>query len=442
MSLASGSVTDEQPAAGDATPIVPAFDGFRGAAALAILVYHCWLPSQRPSFGIGGASSLFAGLNLGVDVFFIISGFVLFLPMARKGSLGSIRAYAIRRGARIVPAYYALIVVVIVFWDQITVPNSLLTYPLHDGDGFVGVISHLGFVQNLVLTGPLMRVFGYDGAHLIPPLAHTWSLTVEVCFYVALPLVARRFARRPFAWLAGCVVLALSWRVMCLNIDTIASWFGAHPSHDVVVGLRHQLLTALPAFAVHFALGMMLAVILVRSYAQEGWWTKLRRPRVGAAALAGAGLAVVVTWWWWGHENMRGWDRGSFVFAEDGFTMAVLIQLLFAVAVAAFAACVVLGPRFAARPWSTPIARWLGDVSYGVFLWHYVVLYFDGNNLQIRAVGPEEKFVAYLVCTLALTLVLAALSRRYIEQPAIRWAQRLSREWNRAPAEAVQPMPA
>ena len=92
-------------------PVVPAFDGYRAYAIMGILFLHVIFGSL-PAAGDNGL--IRATLGQCVDVLFIVSGFVVFLPtVARGGEFGSVRAYAIRRAARLVPAYWAILGIIL-----------------------------------------------------------------------------------------------------------------------------------------------------------------------------------------------------------------------------------------------------------------------------------------------------------------------------------------
>ncbi|HAC80177.1 MAG TPA: hypothetical protein DCG06_07775, partial [Deltaproteobacteria bacterium] len=85
---------------------IPVLDGFRGLAALMVTIFHCWLMTD-PKLDAGAFRDFLIGTGLGVDFFFVLSGFVLFLPAVRRsGQMGRLGDYARRRFARIAPAYY------------------------------------------------------------------------------------------------------------------------------------------------------------------------------------------------------------------------------------------------------------------------------------------------------------------------------------------------
>ena len=97
---------DDAPRTAHPAPaVVPPLDGLRGLASLLVAIFHCWVFTDA-RLGDGDLRALVAAFGRGVDFFFVISGFVLFLPVVlREGSFGDVRAYFVRRVARIVPVY-------------------------------------------------------------------------------------------------------------------------------------------------------------------------------------------------------------------------------------------------------------------------------------------------------------------------------------------------
>src|SRR5687768_11818513 len=90
---------------------VPSIDGFRGLAVMFIVLGHCWNSlGGKVQLDGGPIRNIFVTSFAGVDMLFIVSGFVLFLPVVVSGSLGDTKSYAWRRAARIVPAFYAALV--------------------------------------------------------------------------------------------------------------------------------------------------------------------------------------------------------------------------------------------------------------------------------------------------------------------------------------------
>ena len=195
----------------------------RALATLGVILYHSWLITGAARLD-GGAVRAIVSLGwIGVDVFFILSGFVHFLPIAKQPQrgIGPPGRYALRRASRIVPAYYAALVAVLVLTRHV--------------DWF-GLGAHLAF-----LHVPLFGLSTRTGLNADQPV---WTLSIEAAFYILLPLVASRYVRRPWLWLFGALVVAEGWKV-------------ATRAHGVRWAIQF------PSYAAHFALGMTAAWLYV-----------------------------------------------------------------------------------------------------------------------------------------------------------------------------------
>ena len=191
--------------AASVSPVVPAVDGLRGLSALLVAIFHCWVFTDA-RLGDGDLRALIAAFGRGVDFFFVISGFVLFLPVVlRDGSFGDVRAYLVRRVARIVPAYYTSL-----FVQAFTV-RWLTGFPLPFTTlgGWIVIVAHLLFLQH-ELPASIARAAGFWGNVMgFGVNGVVWSLSVEALFYVTLPLVAAAFFRRPLRSVAIAVTASL-----------------------------------------------------------------------------------------------------------------------------------------------------------------------------------------------------------------------------------------
>jgi peptidoglycan/LPS O-acetylase OafA/YrhL len=339
-------------------PRFPLADAVRALAALSIVAYHV-------AFVAGGLESAWlAGLNVGVPLFFAISGFLLYRPWVAARLAGAerpaIRVYAVRRVLRIVPAYWAALIVIALVTGRAEVfawPEALI---------------YFGFAQ------------AYVPEHFTGGIGQAWTLTVEVAFYAALPLVALAARRVPgpvlrgeVLVLAGLVVISVLWRAVVLA--TVA------PSDPAYF----PLLVALPAQLDVFAGGMALAVLSAAG--REG------RAQSAGWAVAVAAYALLALWRP-GGETLR-------VVAEHELQAVIALGLLVPAVLGAG------GPVRRALAWR-PLA-WVGLVSYGVFLWHLDVLR-ELDGLPVAALA---------VCGLAASLALGAASWYGLE----RYAQRLGR---------------
>lgn len=374
-----------------------AIDGIRGLAALSVLWFHVWLYREnRPQ---GDRTLLFDQIgfatHLGLICFFVLSGFLLYRTFVRAalgGPRADNRSYAVRRAARIVPAYYAAIAGVLALYALTGVDNitpSARELPIF-----------LAFGQNYSM-GTIMELI---------PVA--WTLCVEVAFYLALPLVgllALRIGARPRAQAA--LLLAIIAAATLWNRIVIEQGFD-----DVVQ-------KALPTFMGVFACGMLAAL-----------WIEQRRrsdaPPLGARAtalLALAGFALVV-----GHAA---WMETSL--SLDGWrpTLRDLPAATgFALLIAAVAGG--RGPVLNGLAWR-PLAA-TGLVSYGLYLWHLPIL------IAVRGAGLlPEPFVPRLAVVLGLSLLAAWASWALIERPAIAWShRRVERRRARTPVGTPAPEPA
>jgi peptidoglycan/LPS O-acetylase OafA/YrhL len=340
---------------------VGGLEGLRGYAALLMVVYHAWVLTGGPLLG-GGRALLSAGF-LAVDLFFVLSAFVLFLPTARSGEFGSWREYARRRAARILPAYYVALAVALVCFPLLARADA-------PPPTFDGVLAHMSFLQVEARLVP-----AYDGAlgfRVNPPL---WTLSVEAAFYVLLPLIALGFARRPLLWLGVALAGTVALRALALGLAG--------------TGTADRLLSLPPMFAADFAIGMAVAWLYTRGARLPSW-----------LGIAGALLVLYAA----GAADAGEARLG----ARQSLGLAVAVPLAFGALVLAAAH----------NPWwaANPLARWLGKVSYGTFLFHFMVM------LAVRnALG--EDFWGVLIVGVAGSVLAGWLSWRLVEQPVRRQAQ-------------------
>jgi peptidoglycan/LPS O-acetylase OafA/YrhL len=354
---------------------VGALEGLRGYAALLMVTYHAWVLTGGPL--LGGGRAVLSGGFLAVDLFFVLSAFVLTLPTARSGSFGSWRDYALRRAARILPAYYAAVAVALILFHPLAGPAADQRPPTADA-----LLAHLTFLQVEARLIP-----GYDGAlgFRVDPVL--WTLSVEVAFYAVLPLVILGFLRRPLLWLGVAVAGTVVLRALALGLADGAT--------------QDRLLSLPPMYAADFAAGMAGAWLFARGITVRGWM----------AALAFA-AAVAVLW-------------ASGAPTADAARLGARQSLWLAVATpAAFGALVLTAAATGARWADNGVARWLGKVSYGVFLFHFMVMLFCLNTLGFGR-GTNRDFVLLLVAGVAGSIGAGYLSWRLIEEPARRRVRQL-----------------
>ncbi|MFE7505578.1 acyltransferase family protein [Promicromonospora sp. NPDC057488] len=349
----------------------------RAAAVLAVVLYHLW-----PHRLTGG--------YVGVDVFFVISGFLITSHIARDVDAGrfSVSRFWSRRILRLLPASLLVLgVTALGVWALAPVQ--------HWGQWFREIAASALYAQNWVLAADAVD---YLAAGDVPsPVRHYWSLAVEEQLYLLWPLLIvlvlaldrrLRGSRHATGWRATAVgVLVL---VVVASLVASVVWTGADPAYAYFIT---------PTRAWEFSAGALLALA-------PSMTPSAARSATARAVAAWSGLAMIV-------------------FSATLFTGTTPFPGAWA-AVPVLGTVLVLGARasdrFTGRLAGLPPVRFLGDVSYAVYLWHWplivLVPYVTGHDLR-----TGDKFAV-----LAATLVLAWATRRWVEEPVRRRRSRV-RPW-------------
>ncbi|HWH35262.1 MAG TPA: acyltransferase [Acidimicrobiales bacterium] len=359
-------------AAGPGAGRIGALDGLRALALLGVLAYHV-APSAVP------------GGFLGVESFFVLSGFLLaslLIGEQRREGHVDLRAYAGRRLRRIAPALVTLLATLVVL-GPVLAPD--------DAHRLVGdVVSSLAGVTNWHLVADASSYFDQAGRPSL--VRHLWSVAVEIQFYAACPFVVTWLWRRrrdlalPVV-AAGVVGPAAVMGLLFSGDDPSRAYYGT----DARVG-------ALLA-------GVALALVLARRGedrpdvdAAPGAAATGTRP--GRAVLAPLGL-VALAGLYLGADDQARWAYPGAFLATQAATVALIV------------AAVEAGP--ASRLLAHPALRWLGERSFGIYLWHWpaVALLRPGIDVGLPP-------AAAAATGLAAAVVLGALSYRMIERPLLR----------------------
>lgn len=354
----------------------PSIDILRGFAALSVLIYHVIETWNWDKFPREGFLSWFRIGWLGVDLFFVISGFVIglaaFSGIDRHGPTDFRTSFWHRRLARIVPLHYLTCLLFAVL---------LLPRPL-DSDLALNVTMHALFVHNLWPS--------YQGALNAP----NWSLGIEMQFYLFVMFVAPRLhERRGVAWLIGMVALAWVWRFAAFQL---LSTLPAGRESDMWLATIQ-----LPGTLDEFAVGMFLAIFL-RSDCGQALLTLLAvRPVWLLPVAAGAGMSFWLAYLIYG--------AGPSFWQSAVTVTSIRTPLAVSAALLVLIACSLNSARW--LRWSAPL-RYLGVVSYGIYLWHWMVV------LLLRRAEVASPVVG-LILTFTITLALAAFSWHVLEKPII-----------------------
>ncbi|WP_236692785.1 acyltransferase family protein [Pseudomonas sp. 10-1B] len=321
--------------------------GLRAVAVLAVLLYHA------------NGSWLKAGY-VGVDVFFVISGFIITALLTERSSKVDLAAFYASRIKRIVPAYFSMLAIIAALSAVLFVPDDFAFF-------FDSLKSSAWFTSN--------HYFAHFGSYFAPradelPLLHTWSLAIEMQFYLFFPIMV--------------ICLPGRWRLPAFALlATVAfAWVG----YRTLGGQRDEMYFSLLARAPEFMVGAVVALLMRQRELPQAFASALGI--AGALLLGGALLAI---------------EKQQF----PGFWAII--------------PCVGAGMIIAARrgPVSTLLAAspmvWLGGISYSLYLWHWPVL-----ALIRYYTGQYELTVAWLLVFAGISLALAWLSFRFVETPARR----------------------
>ncbi|MGH8028685.1 MAG: acyltransferase family protein [Arenimonas sp.] len=371
---------------------IDSLTALRGLAAFAVFAFHAWLLAHMPDPAPGVAllspalTWLMRNGWSGVDVFFTLSAFLLAMPYARAAVAGrpppDWRAYLRRRAARILPAYWVQLAIVLagslmgVAWGR--------TFPAWEGVG--SALAHV-----------VLWINAWPRVAALQP--HWWTLPVEFGFYLMLPCLARAFTARRWPWLLALVALAWAWR---------AAWL-MNPRADFA---HFAWIEQLPGRIDQFAIGMLAAWWWAR---REGRGGTISPRRANTLLVAGAlaFLAMPALFLVDGRATLsQVMSLHPVVLAWHGLASAAVALVLVACAAGAPAA-----RWLAARP-----LRFLGEISYSLYLWHVPVIFWvlwqSGDTIAVGDFWP------YFSICLLLSLALASLSWWGVERPALRWAAR------------------
>ncbi len=354
-------------------------DILRGFAALSVVVYHFIEHFGWKEFPSSGPLLWFRAGWMGVDLFFVISGFVIglsaFTEIDRHGAWQFQRGFFARRVARIAPLHYLTMLVFVAFIS----PELLFE------NFWINLVSHLLFVHNLNLNlhGAI------NGSN--------WSLATEMQFYVLMLLVAPWIRiGRWWAIAAVFVGIAWAWRYGVTVFVQPSAQLGSFP---VFVAA-----TQLPGMLDEFVAGLLVAR-LVRSEFGEKLLGGGVSVRVALFALAAIAVTVTMSIFW---RYASFWNFPLMVTMwRSLLALAFALVLLFTISIK------VSGVP---RKFLSPL-YYLGTISYGIYLWHLPVL------LSLKKLTWISPGVA-LTWGIGLTCVFASVSWHLFEQPLIKRLRR------------------
>ena len=372
----------------------PLADGVRGIAACAIVVVHVWLfTGGFGGFGDTLANRALVRLDGMVAIFFVLSAFLLYRPMIAERAGGapapSVGDYMRRRLLRIYPAYWVALTGLAI------VPGI---YGVFSGRWweFYSLTDYFKPSYNSAIC-PAARPFDCG-------LPQSWTLTVEMTFYLVLPLyawVTARLARGRSvqSWVRAELLLlgGLAAISVFLNVDPLT--------------LRHHPWFHF-SFAAHFywlSLGLGMAVISA-AYPRPDDLPRAIRALAGHPGLCWLGALGIYL------LTVATLKPVPFIVADQPGPQFLLTHLLHGLLAALLVFPVVFstGRGVPARVLGNRVLLWLGLISYGFYLWHVTIAYDLGFG------GASAGFVTVLLMTVAIAIPIAALSYYLIERPLMR----------------------
>ncbi len=357
-------------------PYADALTGLRGVAALWVLVFHLWQRAGAPALALGplDVTPLAAHGYLGVDLFFVLSGYLIggpWVAMRLGGAPVAFGAFWRRRVLRVFPAYWAQ-------WAVLALLAALGPggFPMDAGEALLSATLTANLIDNATALNPVW-----------------WSLPVEWDFYILAPLVALAFATRR-ALPHGLLLIVLA----CVGFRVLVWWMVVDQGLEWLTLYRWVI--QLPGRLDQFALGMLVAHALVRG--RGGF-----EPRL---VLAGALATLALVWLL---------PRAAYVVDA---ALAPWLFFQFTVFGCAFAALVGAAAMSRSALVRTLLANrpmvFLGTISYSLYLWHYPVL--DGLSRYAGARGESTASWKWAALAVIASVAVSATSYALTERPFLR----------------------
>jgi len=346
----------------------PELDGLRGISILLVFVHHLYHP-------------LLPGGFLGVDIFFVLSGFLITSLLVqewnREGSI-SLKDFYIRRVLRLMPALFFLILITggfaLIFLDKRRIAET-----------YQGIWLTLSYASNWLYA------FSYFSAN--NPLGITWSLAIEEQFYLTWPLLLSlafryKLERRRILYILALIIamIPLYRKILIENSASIMRLYYASDTRadGLLIGCFVGLLSSWNLLPHHKGFKIYMKSL---------------------AAIAVIFLGYMVGTSSWGDLILYQYGGYTLVALSIGLILIVLI---------------VWPPKTALSVLRFAPLVWIGRISYGLYLWHWPVLTFIYQKKNVPA------SVAQLVMVVVLSLLLPAVSYYFVENPFLRLKKRFS----------------
>ena len=414
-------------------------DGVRAIACLVVLAYHMSLLTR--DYGIlpplQDTNPLAITLNnigaflaefgeSGVILFFVLSGFLLFLPYAKalliESSWPSARRYYLRRIFRILPGYYVTLFLIISFFH----PEFLNINHWHDLWAF------LTFTMSLNLSSQVNIPF--------------WTLAIEFQFYLLLPIIAWLFSLvvsgdkpdQRMRKLTICLLILATWGVITRYLGLDIANTGPKDSALTYIWfnvLKPYIYGDTGKYFEVFAVGMFLAMLytfIQSTSAGERWKAPLRQSNPFILAV---GITLLVSL---PLEGMTALNSGGYTltssFSDPHIPLLVIDWMQWQVIgySIAYGLCLwalLFGTARLKRPFEGSLLRWFGSISFSLYMWHlpfmFIFVYAIVQNIHTQAWNPIAQYGLFWCWTLVVIIPISATFYRWVEKPGVRLGERL-----------------
>jgi peptidoglycan/LPS O-acetylase OafA/YrhL len=395
---------------------ITVLDGVRAIACLSVISYHInYFMNQKyglsRAFGkIGGVLGL-AGWS-GVTLFFVLSGFLLFMPYAKamffEKQWPSIRTFYFRRALRILPGYYVALFLLI-----------LLEYPEY---------LHLDHLKQLLLFLTFLMDAPLTYQHINGPF---WTLAVEWQYYMLLPLLALAFAwvvrhgsspQSRLKLIICCLAVMVLWG---LGTRYIGRYYEMHPTETFLVprSIFDKILLIIYGssgkYFEDFAIGMLACTLYVYT-------------RSASLEVALSRHINSVSFWLWGTGILLLFFMSIFsIFPALSFLRPYigvhnwLCEMGYALGYGLCVTSVLFGERGLRMLFDGRIIRGLGQISYSLYIWHIpILLLFKDKIINASHLRFSSAYILYCLCVLLVIIPVCYVFYRVVELPWMRIAQR------------------
>lgn len=399
---------------------ITVLDGVRACAILLVITFHIdyttghdlWNWHVNPlasSIALAGAS--------GVNLFFVLSGFLLFLPYAKAllfaGRWPLARSFYVRRALRIMPGYYLSLFLLIFF----TAPQYLQPANLGKLALFLTFLMDSSRSTFRLLNGPF------------------WTLAVEWQFYMILPLlmlgISLLVRRVPIAQRLRAVTLCLCGVIaggLCVRLFGL--YFSEHAATILFVPRSALNIFLFFSFGIvgkyleEFAVGMLCSLIYVYTQSLPTEHRFIQNLRRASLWLWGTGILILTFCAMWNFQSFR--DTPAWPFLDPIMPyFNWLNEMFLAIAFGMCVLAILFGPRELQRPFNWKALRWLGLISYSLYIWHLPLLTLGHHVLP--GYDHLNQYIQYVFCWTWMAVVavpFCILFYAFVERPGIKLGDR------------------